>query len=69
MLSQRDIATSYDECHAYVIVVEILGALKKGPPVIIPGNIAVAAGPRSWLRLECIRPSPAFFIDIGSLNG
>ena len=69
VLSQRDIAIAYDEYHAYFIVVEILGALKKGPPVIIPSNIAVAAGPRSWSRLERVHPSPAFFIDIGGLNG
>ena len=29
-LSQRDTATAYDEDHAYFIVGEILGALKKG---------------------------------------
>ena len=35
-------------------------------PIIIRGGGRRA---QSWLRLDRVRPSPAFFIDIGTLNG
>ena len=39
---------------------------KEEVPIIIMHSRRQA---RSWLRLERIHPSPAFFIDIGALNG
>ena len=66
VLSQRDITTAYDKDHAYFIVDEIIGTLKKGSSSDHHQGHRWA---QSWPHLERVHRSPAFFIGIGTLNG
>ena len=65
VLSQRDIATAYNKDHAYFIVSEVLGTLKKGSS---SNHHYCRRRARSWPLLECVHPSTVFFINIGALN-
>ena len=63
VLSQR---AAYDEDHAYFSVGEVLGTMKKGSD---SNHHCGRCRARSSPCLECFRPSPVFFINIGVLNG